>query len=169
MNVTFYEHKAYRNLRLPGLRKNKPNPNSQPVALPVRCSRDGIAYFPVSNLVFRASNLFRISILGFRASTQFMQNKPNSQKPKINLTSYGNTDYEHVPPLRTPKKQTQFRNHCFLRTTVRTFSHGSNHKNPGRYRRRKSMETQDVPQRPIKNKAAGFFLPNMLYRSCFQC
>ena len=62
MNVTAYGQEDYRNLRLPEPRQNKPNPNSRPVALPVRCSGDGIAYFHVSNLVFRASNLFRISI-----------------------------------------------------------------------------------------------------------
>ena len=36
-----------------------------------------------------------------------MQNKPNFQKPEMNLTSYEHRDYDHESPLRTPKKQTQ--------------------------------------------------------------
>jgi len=36
-----------------------------------------------------------------------MQNKPNFQKPEMNLTSYEHGDYEHESPLRTPPKQTQ--------------------------------------------------------------
>jgi len=36
-----------------------------------------------------------------------MQNKPNFQEAKMNLTSYGHKYYEHKPRLRTAKKQTQ--------------------------------------------------------------
>jgi len=36
-----------------------------------------------------------------------MQNKPNFRKHKMDLTHYEQKDYEHEPPLRTPKKQTQ--------------------------------------------------------------
>ena len=82
--------KDYANIRLPGQRKNKPNFNSRPVAATVRCSGDGIAYFPVSNLVFRAS-------------TQFMQNKPNLPNAKMNVTIYGHKDYENLH-LREPRK-----------------------------------------------------------------
>jgi len=44
-----------------------------------------------------------------------MQNKPNFGKQEMNLTTCGNKDYEHKPPLRTPPKQTQFRIHRGLR------------------------------------------------------
>jgi len=36
-----------------------------------------------------------------------MQNKPNFQNAEIDLTSYAHMDYDHNPPLRTAKKQTQ--------------------------------------------------------------
>jgi hypothetical protein len=86
INVSDYGQTDYINIRLCEPRQNKPNPNSRPVALPVRCSGDGIAYFHVSNLVFRASNLFRISIFLiscfhpiYAKQTQFPkhQNEPN--------------------------------------------------------------------------------------------
>jgi len=40
-----------------------------------------------------------------------MQNKPNFQNAKMNLTFYSTKDYENKPNLRTPKNkpnQTQF-------------------------------------------------------------
>ena len=36
-----------------------------------------------------------------------MQNKPNSRKAKMNLSSCSTKDYENEPRLRTPAKQTQ--------------------------------------------------------------
>jgi len=36
-----------------------------------------------------------------------MQNKPNFQKTKMDLTFYSAKDYENKPCLRTPGKQTQ--------------------------------------------------------------
>ena len=37
-----------------------------------------------------------------------MQNKANFPKAKMNVTIYGDMDYEQKPPLPTPPKQTQF-------------------------------------------------------------
>jgi len=36
------------------------------------------------------------------------QNKPNLPNAKMNLTSYGDMDYEQKPPFHAPAKQTQF-------------------------------------------------------------
>jgi len=38
-----------------------------------------------------------------------MQNKPNFQTPKSDLTSYAHMDYDHNPPVPGTPKQTQFR------------------------------------------------------------
>jgi hypothetical protein len=61
------------------------------------------------------SNLFRISILGFRISTvpvAFMQNKPNLPNTQINTTSALTKDYRNESLRRHPQnkpKQTQFK------------------------------------------------------------
>jgi len=105
MNVTFYEHKDYRNLRLPGQRKNKPNLEShragnqhQAEQSEVPARRDLSKNFQ-KFLIFCPPKPLIPPRLPHNLDL-FMQNKPNFPNAKINLTSYGNKDYANIRPRR---------------------------------------------------------------------
>jgi len=132
MDLTPYYKTAYGNLRVCSPRKNKPNFNP-----PIEDR--SLSRLVGAALLFRAfsfSCFEFVSDLDIRISCfnpTIMQNKPNFQKPEMNLTPYCKRAYggfRVCSPRKNKPKRTQFRTHCFLRITVQAFSLRTNSASP---------------------------------------
>jgi len=106
----------------------------------------------------------QLPIISNQSSPPFMQNKPNLPNAGLNLTSYKQSNYQQNPLRPVPPKQTQIKPNPTHRIFLPSDQLRKNRPSPAR---KIHMETQNPPQRPIKNKAACFFMPNMLLRGVF--
>ena len=124
--LTHYPQKDYENVHLSRPRKNKPNFPIEDRSLS-RLVGAALLFRAFSFSCFEFVSDLDIRILCFNPT--IMQNKPNFQKPEMNLTPYCKRaygDFRVCSPRKNKPKRPQFRTHCFLRITVQAFSHGTN-------------------------------------------